>query len=286
MAKNGKPGRAEDVDKTPLEDVSKDTVNSYSILLCTLLWQNKHYHLLDFSQIFLTFADDPEVLKDVPEDHCRLPLHCLLHLHMIVDRGLWITIFLLFTPSEPSPSPSSGSWKQTTWEFSWPARTRSLTLSTGSRSMSLCLSLRRYNINHWQSQPWASKISKFHNVFVTDGPPAKWIEKIERLWKGKLLSSLTIFLFQSCLIFLAGRPSITDTSFHISEFLPSRFLCRCVSDSGEGALERSKSNKKQTDCCFSCNMLVTLLLVRSDSETKTNRSLPAPATSVTQLLQI
>jgi len=41
MAKNGKPGRAEDVDKTPLED------------------------------IFLTFADDPEVLKDVPEDHCR-----------------------------------------------------------------------------------------------------------------------------------------------------------------------------------------------------------------------
>ena len=33
MAKNGKPGRAEDVDKTPLEDVSKDTVNSYSILL-------------------------------------------------------------------------------------------------------------------------------------------------------------------------------------------------------------------------------------------------------------
>ena len=33
MAKNGKPGRSEDVDKTPLEDVSKDTVNSYSILL-------------------------------------------------------------------------------------------------------------------------------------------------------------------------------------------------------------------------------------------------------------
>ena len=86
MAKNGKPGRSEDVDKTPLEDVSQDTVNSYSILLCTFLWQNKHYHLLDFSQIFLTFADDPEVLKDVPEDHCRLPLHCLLHLHMIVDH--------------------------------------------------------------------------------------------------------------------------------------------------------------------------------------------------------
>ena len=33
MAKNGKPGRSEDVDKTPLEDVSKDTVNSYPILL-------------------------------------------------------------------------------------------------------------------------------------------------------------------------------------------------------------------------------------------------------------
>ena len=37
MAKNRKPGRAEDVDKTPLEDVSKDTVNSYSILLCTYI---------------------------------------------------------------------------------------------------------------------------------------------------------------------------------------------------------------------------------------------------------
>ena len=103
MAKNGKPGRAEDVDKTPLEDVSKDTVNSYSILLCTLLWQNKYYHLLDFSQIFLTFADDPEVLKDVPEDHCRLPLHCLLHLHMIVDCGLPFSSF--FTPKRTITQP-------------------------------------------------------------------------------------------------------------------------------------------------------------------------------------
>ena len=103
MAKNGKPGRAEDVDKTPLEDVSKDTVNSYSILLCTLLWQNKHYHLLDFSQIFLTFADDPEVLKDVPEDHCRLPLHCLLYLHMIVDCGSPFSSF--FTPANHHPAP-------------------------------------------------------------------------------------------------------------------------------------------------------------------------------------
>ena len=102
MAKNGKPGRAEDVDKTPLEDVSKDTVNSYSIQLYTLLWQNKHYHLLDFSQIFLTFADDPEVLKDVPEDHCRLPLHCLLHLHMIVDCGSPFSSF--FTPANHHPA--------------------------------------------------------------------------------------------------------------------------------------------------------------------------------------
>ena len=79
------------------------------------------------------------------------------------DRGLWITIFLLFHPSKPSPSLSSGSWKQTTWEFSWPARTRSLTSSTGSQSMSLCLSLRRYNINHWQSQPWASLVLTYHH---------------------------------------------------------------------------------------------------------------------------
>ena len=38
---------------------------------------------------------------------------------------------------------------------------------------------------------------KFHNVSVTDGPPAKRIEKIEQLWKEKLLSSnsVTTFLF-------------------------------------------------------------------------------------------
>merc|ERR1719442_65622 len=41
LTKNRNPGRAEEEDKTPLED------------------------------IILTFSNDPEVLKDVPTDHCR-----------------------------------------------------------------------------------------------------------------------------------------------------------------------------------------------------------------------
>ena len=142
--------------------------------------------------------------------------------------------------------------------------------------------------DYWPAPALLALEQKFHNVPVTDGPPAKRIENWTTL-KRKVVKLFNNFSFSELFNFsirLAGRPSITDTSFHISEFLPSRFLCRCVSDSGEGALERSRSNKKQTDCCFSCNMLVTLLLVTFDSETKTNRSLPAPATSVTQLLQI
>ena len=105
MAKNGKPGRSEDVDKTPLEDVSKDTVNSYTILLYFVHYCGKTSITIPFglSQIFLTFADDPEVLKDVPEDHCRLPLHCLLHLHMIVDCGSPFSFF--FTPIGPITQP-------------------------------------------------------------------------------------------------------------------------------------------------------------------------------------
>ena len=64
----------------------------------------------------------------------------------------------------------------------------------------------------------------FHNVSVTDGLPATWIEKIERLCKEKLLSclSLTIFSFRSCSIFqsvwLVGRQCTAVTDIFFSTF--------------------------------------------------------------------
>ena len=66
---------------------------------------------------------------------------------------------------------------------------------------------------------------KFHNVSVTDGPPAKQIEKNLATLKRKFvkLIELNNFSFQSCSIFsirLAGGPSVTDTFFHILKFLP------------------------------------------------------------------
>merc|ERR1719442_368928 len=95
LTKNKNPGRAEEEDKTPLED------------------------------IILTFANDPEVLKDVPTDHCRFLKANKLEVFMAglfqiahVEYGITQHVFVLISTqgvpgiiywSMGSPSMSSSS---------------------------------------------------------------------------------------------------------------------------------------------------------------------------------
>ena len=82
--------------------------------------------------------------------------------------------------------------------------------------------------------PWPSKHTfgqKFHNVSVTDGPPAKQIGKIELFRKEKLLLLLehNNFTFQSCSIFqsvwLVGRQSRNFFSPHFENFAHLLYMC-------------------------------------------------------------
>ena len=85
----------------------------------------------------------------------------------------------------------------------------------------------------WNSQKceMGKNFKMWKNVSVTDGPPANRIEKIEQLWKEKLLSSnsSTTFIFRVVQFFqfvwLVGRQLLTPCEIFALKWI--RDSCRC-----------------------------------------------------------